>query len=97
MSKLGCLPRMYGLGRPTVKTIEENEKYTNTWREAKDTLLRKAVGLDLAIFEGSHLILFFLVAPIQRGEVQVGRRVGNVEVGMVCSKDIVNDDGCQIK
>ena len=54
MFRLRCYPRMYGLGRPTVKTIEENEKYTNTWREAKDTLLRKAVGLDLAIFEGSH-------------------------------------------
>jgi hypothetical protein len=45
---------MYGLGRSTVETIEENEKYINTWRETKDTLLRKAVGLDLAIFEGCH-------------------------------------------
>jgi hypothetical protein len=80
--------------RPTVKTIEENEKYTDTWRKAKDTLLRKAVGLDFAIFEGSHQILLVLVAPIQRGEVQVRRCVGNVEVGTVCSKDVVNDDGC---
>jgi hypothetical protein len=45
---------MYRLGRPTVKAVEENEKYTNTWQEAKDTLLGKAVVLDLAIFEGSH-------------------------------------------
>ena len=47
-----------------METIEHDEEHTNAWGESKEPFLREAIGLQSAVFECPHCILFRLVAPI---------------------------------
>ena len=62
-----CKPQTMGCS-----PIQHDQHNTTGSRECEKTRFREAVRLELAIFEGSDVVLIFLVVAIEDGKIKIG-------------------------
>ncbi|PMB73281.1 hypothetical protein BM221_000702 [Beauveria bassiana] len=85
------------LGHVVVQAVVQHQHDVDAGRLAEETLLVKAVGLQLALLERADLKLFAERRPVEGCQVQVRGRVRLVGVAAVGPEDVVDDDGGVVK
>lgn len=58
--------------------------------------IRIAIWLELAIAKCPHCVNFLLVVAVERAEVEVARRRGDVSVAIIFAEEIVNNNSTLI-
>jgi len=79
-----------------VEPVEEDQHDTNSGRHAKDSLVSETVWFQLAVLERADGILHLLVAAVEWRQIQVGRSLGLVHVGVIRPEEIMDDDGSPV-
>jgi len=76
------------VGNVVVDAVEHDQQHTDSRRHAQDALVGEAVGLELAVLECPDRVLHGLVAAVQRGQIEVRRRLGLVVVAVVRPEEV---------